>query len=275
MTFPQQLTGPYPKIGPSRSSSGWCIHKTPEMFSSEYKKRFSRAPSKCFWLSPALARQWQQTLAQDRELDAWSHKIHHFFKRLFFPAADLLRLLWPARRDKKGDSRSNLKMSKVVCTTLRIGKYLIKVFHYITKTPFVDYNFYLEQIKQVTILSKIKQLLFFWSVPFNRMTKGDSIDSYSGGVKYMRSLGQRDCRILSLGFGVNRNKDASAVSAYKRCKINMVWIWRKKGRGLWQFERKVWTSGGCGVNGEGSLVIWSKTVKEKKNYTKPKSVPIL
>ncbi|XP_051925629.1 radial spoke head 10 homolog B isoform X4 [Hippocampus zosterae] len=57
----QQMTGPYPKIGPSRSSS-------------------------------ALARQWQQTLAQDRELDAWSHKIHHFFKRIFFPAVDLLRL---------------------------------------------------------------------------------------------------------------------------------------------------------------------------------------
>ncbi|XP_019725944.1 radial spoke head 10 homolog B isoform X2 [Hippocampus comes] len=58
----QQMTGPYPKIGPSRSSS-------------------------------ALARQWQQTLAQDREVDAWSHKIHHFFKRMFFPAVDLLRLL--------------------------------------------------------------------------------------------------------------------------------------------------------------------------------------
>ncbi|XP_077481727.1 radial spoke head 10 homolog B isoform X2 [Stigmatopora argus] len=54
----QQMTGPYPKIGPSRSSS-------------------------------ALARQWQQTLAQDRELDAWSHKIHHFFNRIFFPAVDL------------------------------------------------------------------------------------------------------------------------------------------------------------------------------------------
>ncbi|XP_057681848.1 radial spoke head 10 homolog B isoform X1 [Corythoichthys intestinalis] len=58
----QQMTGPYPKIGPSRSSS-------------------------------ALARQWQQTLAQDRELDAWSHKIHHFFKQIFFPAVDLLHLL--------------------------------------------------------------------------------------------------------------------------------------------------------------------------------------
>ncbi|XP_061612045.1 radial spoke head 10 homolog B isoform X7 [Phyllopteryx taeniolatus] len=58
----QQMTGPYPKIGPSRSSS-------------------------------ALARQWQQTLAQDRELDAWSHKIHHFFKHMFFPAVALLHIM--------------------------------------------------------------------------------------------------------------------------------------------------------------------------------------
>ncbi|KAM9773731.1 radial spoke head 10 homolog B [Syngnathus typhle] len=58
----QQMTGPYPKIRPSRSSS-------------------------------ALARQWQQTLAQDRELDAWSHKIHHFFNHMFFPAVELLHLL--------------------------------------------------------------------------------------------------------------------------------------------------------------------------------------
>ncbi|XP_061666136.1 radial spoke head 10 homolog B [Syngnathoides biaculeatus] len=58
----QQMTGPYPKIGPSKSSS-------------------------------ALARQWHQTLAQDRELDAWSHKIHHFFKHIFFPAVALLHIM--------------------------------------------------------------------------------------------------------------------------------------------------------------------------------------